>query len=143
MGSGGGFPGMVIAIVKPEDCSVHLVEADGKKVAFLREVSRETGVSVEIYKGRIECVLPALCETLHVDVISARALAPMQKLIAYAEPALDRGATGLFLKGKGVANELTQIPARSRLHIKTEQSRTDRDGKIVIARKYDREPNFI
>jgi 16S rRNA (guanine527-N7)-methyltransferase len=145
MGSGGGFPGMVVALVQPDDTDgvVHLIEADGRKAAFLQEVSRETTRSVEIHNGRIECILPALCESLPIQVVSARALAPMGKLITYARPALDQGATGLFLKGKGLADELTLISADIRLHIRIEQSRSDRDGKIVIATKYGTGSNSI
>ena len=135
LGSGAGFPGMVVALAN-EDLSkiVHLVESDKRKVAFLREVSRETGIKVEIHGGRIEALVPELCRQITFDVVSARALASLDKLVDYAEPALRAGALGLFLKGKSVAIELTAIESKINFHADIVESRTDPDGKIVILR---------
>lgn len=135
LGSGGGFPGLVIAITNAGGGRVHLVESDKRKVAFLREVSRETQTDVRIHVGRIETVLPSLCQQIKFDVVSARALAPMDRLIDYARPALKNGALGLFLKGKGLNAELTRVPPGYNLEIRIIESCTEPDGKIVAVRE--------
>lgn len=106
LGSGGGFPGLVTAIRLADvpGAKVHLIESDQRKAAFLREVSRETKAAAEVHLGRIETVLSALSG---IEAVSARALAPLPKLIAYAQPALDNGAVGLFLQGEQGGAELT------------------------------------
>lgn len=136
LGSGAGFPGLVIAIVDSEGGEVHLVESDRRKAAFLREVSRETSTPIKIHVGRIESVLPPLCEAFHFDVISARALAPLARLIDYSWPALEKGALGLFLKGKALSAELTELPPDNRLNLSLFESRTEPDGKIVVVRAH-------
>lgn len=135
LGSGGGFPGLVIAITNAGGGRVHLVESDKRKVAFLREVSRETQTDVRIHVGRIETVLPSLCQQIKFDVVSARALAPMDRLIDYARPALKNGALGLFLKGKGLNAELTRVPPGYNLEIRIIESCTEPDGRIVAVRE--------
>ncbi len=108
LGSGGGFPGLVTAIVlagRP-GAMVHLIESDQRKCAFLREVSRETQAAAQIHNGRIEDVLPTLGNE-PIEAISARALAPLPLLLGYSAPLLEKGAVGLFLKGEHYADELT------------------------------------
>ena len=122
---------------------VHLIESDKRKVAFLREVSRETATKVEIHVGRIEAVLPKLCEHTRLDVVSARALAPMDRLIDYARPALRNGAVGLFLKGKGLAAELTQLPANYNLEIRITESCTEPGGRIVVVREHSSQTDGV
>ena len=101
LGSGAGFPGMVVALASDDHAkTVHLIESDKRKASFLREVSRETRARVEIHADRIERVLPVLSSENQIDVVSARALAPLETLIAISRPALEKGAVGLFLKGK-------------------------------------------
>jgi 16S rRNA (guanine527-N7)-methyltransferase len=143
LGSGGGFPGLVIALTKGSAGRVHLVESDKRKVAFLREVSRETGTDVEIHVGRIESVLPKLCDQIKFDVISARALAPMPLLVEYARPALEKGALGLFLKGRGLSAELTELPPNNSLDIQIVASRTEPGGSIVVVRAHDSRTNRV
>lgn len=97
LGTGGGFPGVVIAILAAErnpDLSVTCVESDLRKATFLRTVLRETGVSGSVIAERIEAVEP-----LSADVVSARALAPLPKLLELAEPHLAPGGVALFPKG--------------------------------------------
>lgn len=108
LGSGGGFPGLVTAIVLADRAGAlaHLIESDQRKCAFLREVSRETQTPVQVHNGRIENVLPALCDQ-NIEAVSARALAPLHILIGYSVPLLEKGAVGLFLKGEHYADELT------------------------------------
>lgn len=135
LGSGAGFPGMVVAIAAMDPSrSVHLIELDKRKASFLREVSRETQAAVQIHAGRIEHVLPELVRDTHFDIVSARALASMKSLVAYSRPALEKGAVGLFLKGKGVSGELTELADEVSLDIAYVASRTDPDAKIAIVR---------
>lgn len=138
IGSGGGFPGMVVAMLCASEVEprrqVHLIESDKRKAAFLMEVSRETGVRVSIHADRIENVLPALSSTIHFDVISARALAPIPLLLHYAEPIIEKGGVGLFLKGKEFQVELTGLDSRYSVKIELEDSVTEAGARIVIVR---------
>jgi 16S rRNA (guanine527-N7)-methyltransferase len=143
LGSGGGFPGLVIALTKSGAGRVHLIESDKRKVAFLREVSRETRTDVKIHVGRIESILPKLCEQINFDVVSARALAPLPLLFEYAMPALNKGATGLFLKGRGLSAELTELPLNNSLDIQIVASRTEPGGSIVVVRAHDSRTNRV
>jgi 16S rRNA (guanine527-N7)-methyltransferase len=144
LGSGGGFPGLVIALASNgQRRTVHLVESDKRKAAFLREVSRETQTKVEIHVDRIETVLPKLVSQVHIDVVSARALAPLRDLIEYARPALEKGAVGLFLKGKALPSELTKLAPGASLDLTLVDSRTDSNAKIVVVRGYDSKPASV
>ena len=130
LGSGGGFPGMVIAILLKgiAGASVELVESDTRKAAFLRTVSRETGSPAIIHNGRIEAVLPTLSTP---DVISARALAPLPKLLEWTGEKITKGATALFLKGQDVDAELNVITNYSMFNLQKLPSRTDAKASIV------------
>ncbi len=144
LGSGGGFPGMVISIAAGSDQkSMHLVESDKRKAAFLREVSRETGAKVEIHVDRIERILPPLLSAIHFEVVSARALAPLEVLLGYSRPIIEKGGVGLFLKGKGLSEELTTGSSDSSLNLKFIDSRTDADAKIVVVRGHSSQTNFV
>lgn len=102
LGSGAGFPGLVLAIMGfPE---VHLVESDARKGEFLREAARAAGVApgVVVHRARVADVPP-----FPVDVVTARALAPLDDLIGYAAPFLGEKGVCLFPKGKAVERELT------------------------------------
>ncbi len=104
LGSGGGFPGMVVAILAKEkrpELSFNCVESDQRKAAFLRTVARETGVDVKIHADRIEKVAP-----LHADVLSARALAPLDILFEFAEMHLAPSGVALFQKGASYQQEI-------------------------------------
>ena len=92
IGSGAGFPGLVLAILGAGE--VHLIESDQKKCAFLLEAARAAGADVAIHAQRIEEIAG-----LEADVITARALAPLEKLLAYARPLLRPGGCALFLRG--------------------------------------------
>jgi 16S rRNA (guanine527-N7)-methyltransferase len=131
MGSGAGFPGLVVAICMASVPGAHvdLIESDQRKAAFLREVSRETGAPAQIHNDRIEHVI----ESLPVpDAVCARALARLEKLVRYARPLLIRGAQGVFLKGREVASELTEIRQDSTVKITLMVSKTDPEGRIVL-----------
>jgi 16S rRNA (guanine527-N7)-methyltransferase len=105
LGSGAGFPGLVVAsfLADQPDSSMHLVESTGKKSAFLRAVAEEARLPVKVFSQRIEAF--GAGEGPY-EVVSARALAPLNRLIPYAKPILDRGATGLFHKGADLDAEL-------------------------------------
>ena len=135
LGSGGGFPGLVVALANADtDRSVHLIEADKRKVAFLREVSRETRTAVEIHTGRIEAILPGLCERQQFDIVSARGLAPIADLVRLAAPALKSGALGAFLKGKDFAGELTYLHSLSSFDSRVVESQSEPNARIILLR---------
>ena len=105
-GSGGGFPGLVLAILSDEfgvSNNLCLIEADVRKSVFLRTVCRELGLVVDIYNNRIEEMSPML-----VDVVSARALAPLKTLCFYAENHLNEDGMAVFAKGENWESELLE-----------------------------------
>ena len=115
LGSGGGFPGMVVACALAEEAGtrVHLVESNGKKAAFLREAVRATGTPVVVHAIRAEKFGESCAEP--VDAVTARALAPLKTLCDQAFPFISRGAIGLFPKGQDVDAELTEAAKYWRL----------------------------
>ncbi len=137
LGSGGGFPGIVLALLlKGRDgAEVHLIESDQRKAAFLRAVSRETEAPAIVHVGRIEQELPDL--TGMVECISARALAPLPQLIAWSEEHLLRGATGVFLKGEEWRGELTALKLKSSFQVRSFASRTNPAARVIaVAREF-------
>ncbi|OFX00930.1 MAG: 16S rRNA (guanine(527)-N(7))-methyltransferase RsmG [Alphaproteobacteria bacterium RIFCSPHIGHO2_12_FULL_66_14] len=104
LGSGAGFPGLVVAALRP-DLDVTLIESDARKAAFLGEAARRMGLEKQpkIVVGRIEAVAPA-----KADVVTARALAPLAQLLEWARPHRTDTAICLFHKGKGWQAELTE-----------------------------------
>jgi 16S rRNA (guanine527-N7)-methyltransferase len=107
LGSGAGFPGLVIAMLQAgtPDFRMHLVESNRKKCAFLAEVARETKAPVEIHAMRIE-ELAETSRKLKPDLVSARALAPLPHLFALASPFFGDRTRGLFLKGREAEAEV-------------------------------------
>ncbi len=107
LGSGAGFPGLVIAILQTgtPDFRMHLVESNRKKCAFLAEVARATKAPVDIHAMRVEDLADS-AESLVPDVVSARALAPLPRLFGLAAPFLAGGTRGLFLKGREAEAEV-------------------------------------
>jgi 16S rRNA (guanine527-N7)-methyltransferase len=132
LGSGGGFPGLVVAIALAEtpDAIVHLVESDTRKAAFLREAVRITGASAKVHHERVESAAERFAGS--VDIVTARALAPLDRLLELATPWLSSGARGVFLKGQDVDNELTQAAKSWNIAAETFPSRTDPRGRILI-----------
>jgi len=131
LGAGGGFPGLVVAIQLTglPGAEVHLVESDNRKCAFLREVARAVEAPVIVHHMRIEACYEAVG---NVDVVSARALAPLQILLDLSTPFIEKGAKCLFLKGQDVDAELTATTTYSRVKIQLVDSKTDRSGRIVV-----------
>ncbi len=129
IGSGAGFPGLVLAIIgvpQMKGAEVHLVESNEKKCAFLREVNRAVDAGAIIHHSRIED-LP----DLRAEVVVSRAVAPLEQLLQYANPALKKGGQCFFLKGKKWRDELTQ--ARKKWIIKDSaiQSLSDPSGMVL------------
>lgn len=131
LGSGGGFPGLIVAIAIADrpGALVHLVESDSRKAAFLREAARVTGGPVKVHNERIESAAERMGP---VDVVTARALAPLPKLLDFARPLLSDGARCLFLKGQDVDSELTEAAKSWIIRSSVQPSLTDPGGRIVV-----------
>lgn len=129
LGTGGGFPGLVVAVIlagtHPE-MVVTLIESDQRKAAFLREAARVLGISVTVIAERIES-----CAPQRADVVSARALAPLPVLLGYAVRHLAPGGTALFLKGAGVDVELVAARRHWTFDCEILQSQTNPDGCVL------------
>lgn len=136
LGSGGGFPGLVLACALAErpNAVVHLIESNGKKAAFLRQVIRELALPARVHEQRIEDFVPDFT----ADVITARAVAPLPKLLGYVAPLLKRGAKALLLKGQDVAAELTEAAKYWNIKAELVASRTHSAGRIVAVRALHR-----
>ncbi len=135
LGSGAGFPGLVTAINYADEPGtlVHLVEANQRKCAFLQTVARETAAPAIIHCGRLENVLPGLDEK--IEAVSARALAPLDALLRYAEKFIDEGAIGVFAKGKHFEAELTGPLTAGKYLITTTESQTCSEARLVLVRR--------
>jgi 16S rRNA (guanine527-N7)-methyltransferase len=131
LGSGGGFPGVVLACALAEapGALVHLVERNAKKAAFLREALRVTNSPGQIHLADIEDNVDRI--TGSVDCVTARAVAPLHQLIGFAEPLMRRGAKALFLKGQDVEAELTEATKYWNIKPHLHPSRTGGQGWIV------------
>ena len=129
LGSGAGFPGLAIAIAaagKGLDLDVHLIEANNKKAAFLREAVRACGAPAVVRAERIEDVRGEA-----FDVVTARALAPLTQLFECAESLWKENTVGVFLKGRDVEVELADAAESWRFQFDLRPSRSDPDGRIV------------
>src|SRR5688572_4547385 len=126
LGSGAGFPGLVLAIMT--DWRVHLLDSDQRKCAFLRQVALECGVldRVIIHAKRIEQVTG-----IAAGVVTARACAPLDELLDLAEPFIGEKGTGLFLKGAQAEEELTQAQRRWTMRLDRRDSISDPAGVIL------------
>jgi 16S rRNA (guanine527-N7)-methyltransferase len=141
LGSGGGFPGLVIAAALAEQSNavIHLVESNGKKAAFLREAVRLLNLPASVHHRRIEDFVKSF--ERFPDVVTARALAPLVDLLDYAEIPLNRGAQGLFPKGQDVVAELTEASRYWKLDATMVPSVTEPGARIVIVRHAQRQPS--
>jgi 16S rRNA (guanine527-N7)-methyltransferase len=155
LGSGAGFPGLVAAIMlagtpspratppspqmPPARGSPHfiLIESDTRKCAFLREVARQTGVAVDILSRRAESARTSVNESLP-RIVSARALAPLDRLLDLAEPLSPPGTTLLFPKGREVGQELQMAESRWRFQVALVPSVTDPHGRIAVITNLER-----
>ena len=127
LGAGAGFPGLVLAILgkDSEGFHVHLVESMAKRCRFLSEVVRELDLPATVHNARAENL------SLPVDIVTARACAPLSRLLGYARPYLKAGATGLFLKGQDVVAELEDASKSWDFQADIVPSMSDERGRIV------------
>ncbi len=138
LGSGGGFPGLVIAcaLAGERGATVHLIESNAKKAAFLREAVRELDLRAVVHGERIEHF--SLPMGAHVDVITARAVAPLSVLFGYVALLLKTGAQALLLKGQDVEAELTEAAKYWTIKADLIPSKTSPEGRIVVLRGLSR-----
>ncbi|WP_292225093.1 16S rRNA (guanine(527)-N(7))-methyltransferase RsmG [Brevundimonas sp.] len=134
LGAGVGFPGVVLTILLKgrEGAHVWLIDSLGKRCRFLQEIVNALSLPATVLNGRAEE------QKVRCDIVTARAVAPMDKLLGYAQPYFERGAQGLFLKGEKAESEL--IEARKSWHFQAElaQSQSDARGRIVTVRSLRR-----
>jgi 16S rRNA (guanine527-N7)-methyltransferase len=137
LGSGAGFPGLPIACALADQADagaqVHLIESNQKKASFLREAVRATDVPVVVHAERVADFARGFRGQL--DVVTARALAPLPKLLSIAYPLLKSGAAGLFLKGQDVEAELTEATKCWSIQASLVPSRTDPKSRVVVIRE--------
>ncbi len=133
VGAGAGFPGLVLAILGVP--GVRLIESDQRKAAFLREAARATGTPAQIHAARIADVADG-----PADVVTARALAPLPRLLELAEPLLGPRTRCLLLKGAGASNELTAASAHWHMVAKTFASLSDPSGIVLQLEEIARAP---
>ncbi|MEZ5830745.1 MAG: 16S rRNA (guanine(527)-N(7))-methyltransferase RsmG [Dongiaceae bacterium] len=127
LGSGAGFPGLVLAVMT--GWRVHLIDSDQRKCAFLRQVALDCGVrtQVTIHAQRIEQVAG-----IAADVVTARACAPLDELLGLAAPILGEKGTALLLKGAQAEEELTQAQRHWTMRVETRGSISDPGGNILV-----------
>ena len=137
LGAGAGFPGVVLAILLKDrsDSHVWLIDSLGKRCRFLQEVVDALSLRATVINGRAEE------QRVKVDIVTARAVAPMERLLAYAQPYLQRGAQGLFLKGEKAEVELIEARKVWQFDSDLSVSRSDPRGRIVSVRSLRRVPN--
>jgi 16S rRNA (guanine527-N7)-methyltransferase len=133
LGSGAGLPGLVLAILGVP--GVELVEADSRKCAFLREAARVTAATVTIHNARAEAIRPR-----PVEIVAARALAPLDRLLALAAPFLGPQSLCLFLKGARAEEELTLARRGWTMTSTAFESRSDPRGVVLRLQQVAREP---
>ncbi|MEZ5946052.1 MAG: 16S rRNA (guanine(527)-N(7))-methyltransferase RsmG [Hyphomonas sp.] len=132
LGSGAGFPGLIIAAARPTG-HVTMIESVGKKCAFLRAAIDAAGLPATVRQERVESV-----PHFAADFVTARAFAPLPKLLDYAAPWLTKGATGLFLKGERWKEELTEAGQRWNFAYEAIPSRVGGSGKLMSIRELRR-----
>ena len=134
LGAGAGLPGLVLAILlkgRP-DAHIHLVESMAKRCRFLSEVVEALELPASVHNDRAENL------NLAVDIVTARACAPLHRLLGYARPYLQGGATGLFLKGQDVVAEMKEAARYWEYEADVVPSKSDPRGRIVRLRRLGR-----
>jgi 16S rRNA (guanine527-N7)-methyltransferase len=141
LGSGGGFPGLVIAcaLAGRAGAHVHLVESNARKAAFLREAARACGAPVTVHGMRAEEFLQRF--EGRADAVTARALASLAELLALSAPLLKTGAVGIFPKGQDVAAELTEAAKYWSIQSTLVPSKTSVAARIVVIHSAERRNN--
>lgn len=134
IGSGAGFPGLVLGILLKGQlgAQVHLIESMTKRCRFLRHVVERLDLPCTVHEARAESV------NLQIERVTARACAPLDRLLGYVEPLFARGAEGIFLKGEGVDAELRAARRHWRFDAEVKTSMSDPRGRIVVLRRLGR-----
>ena len=139
IGSGGGFPGLVVACFMADrpGARVHLVESNERKCAFLRRVVSEARLPATVHRGRIEAILQGWAQP--VDRVTARAVAPLSRLLDMAAPVLTRGIPAAFHKGRDFEGEIDEASKSWAFDLVIHKSRIEEGGVILgitrLARK--------
>ena len=138
LGSGGGFPGVVLgcALAETPGAQVHLIERNTRKAAFLREALRVASAPGLVHAARIEDTVDSIPSP--IDCVTARALAPLHQLLSFAEPLVRRGAKAFFLKGQDVEAELTEATKYWNIVARLHPSLTGGQGCIVELDRIER-----
>ena len=138
MGTGGGFPGLVIACALAETAGarVDLVEGNAKKAAFLRAAAAATESPAVVHAVRMENFVESFADA--PEIVTARAVSPLSSLLGQCLPLLQRGAIGIFPKGQDVGAELTEASRYWRMTADLVLSRTDPKARIVCVRAVER-----
>lgn len=137
LGSGAGFPGLVLAIMRDgraetgDSVPLKLIESDQRKAAFLREVARQCAVAVDIAVQRIE-ISSTQANFVPVNVITARALAPLHRLLGFASAFFQPGTVALFSKGREVESEIEAAREAWTFDVRLEPSLTEPEGRIAL-----------
>jgi len=129
MGSGAGFPGLVIGIMKPK-LKITLIEATGKKADFLQTVVDTLKLDVTVRRDRVEAI-----KNLRVDVVTARAMKALPELLKYASQLVTKDSICLFPKGKHAAEELTQALKYWTFDVEKHPSLSDDSGTVLVIKK--------
>lgn len=124
LGSGAGLPGLVLSIFGVANC--HLIDSDGRKAAFLREAIRLTNADATVHLARLD-----RAKAPPADVVTARALAPLSELMRISQHFLKPGGVCLFLKGRNVEEELTELAKQWKIPIERRPSLSDPLGSII------------
>ncbi len=134
LGAGAGFPGLVLAILGKgrEGFHVHLVESMAKRCRFLSEVAAALDLPATVHNARAENL------DLTVEIVTARACAPLARLLGYARPYLQAGATGLFLKGQDVVSEMKEAARYWEYEADVSPSKSDPRGRVVRVKRLGR-----
>lgn len=134
LGAGAGFPGVVLTILLKgrEGAHVWLIDSLGKRCRFLQEAVDALNLPATVINGRAEE------QTVTCDIVTARAVAPMDKLLGYAQPYFQRGAQGLFLKGEKAESELIEARKSWQFEAELAPSQSDPRGRIVTIRSVRR-----
>ena len=132
LGSGAGFPGLVLACIHADrpDFETHLIESNGRKAAFLREIARTLNLAVHVHDKRIEEALQIF--TPQIDVLTARALAPLSDLFKMYGFLPHQPRKVLFLKGQDIDSELTEAAKCWNIDSEIVPSRTNSQGRILV-----------
>ncbi len=135
IGSGAGFPGLVIAIQLADvpGAVVHCIESDQRKCAFLREAVHATGAAATIHPIRVEAVDPSSLEA--VDAVTARAFAPLPLTLELARTWIERGAVGVFPRGESARDQIAALPEATAYAIEALPSLVDARSAILRVRK--------